>query len=139
MKKINDRLTVAPQLTGAAIEQASRDGVRMIVNNRPDGEEPGQPSAAEQAAIARANGMDYAHIPVTVPGMTEAHVRDFQAALGRADGPVLAHCKSGTRSLLLWTIGEVLDGRMSRSEIDGLSQRTGIDLAAAKKWLDANR
>jgi uncharacterized protein (TIGR01244 family) len=79
--------------------------------------------------------MGYTHIPVSLDGITEGDVRRFQSALSAASGPVFAHCKSGTRSLTLWTIGEVLDGRMQRGNVISFGQAHGYDLKAADAWL----
>jgi uncharacterized protein (TIGR01244 family) len=78
-------------------------GVSLIVNNRPDGEEPGQPSSAEIEAAARAAGIAYRHIPVA-GGFTDAQVQEMADALSEAEGPTLAFCKSGLRSIYLWAL-----------------------------------
>jgi uncharacterized protein (TIGR01244 family) len=138
MKQVADKLFIAPQLTAEDIRAAKAKGFAAIVNNRPDGEEAGQPSAADNRRVAEAEGLGYAHIPISAGQVTEDKVRAFQNAVSQADGPVLAHCKTGTRSATLYAIGEVLDGRMAKSEIASLGQRLGVDLSGAVKWLDAN-
>lgn len=139
MKQISDKLWISPQLSGDDIEAAASKGITAIINNRPDGEEPGQPDAAANRAAADRAGLDYVHIPVVPGRVDETQMRAFQQALNAAPGPVLAHCKTGTRSLVLWSIGEVLDGRMRPGDLDDLSARTGIDLTSARKWLEAKR
>ncbi|EHK52517.1 TIGR01244 family sulfur transferase [Allomesorhizobium alhagi] len=138
MKKISDRLYVGPQLTAHDISRAKSQGFAAIMNNRPDGEEPGQPSAAENRSVAEGELLAYTHIPVTAGEISEGQVRAFQQALSRAAGPVLAHCKTGTRSAVLHAIGEVLDGRMEKNEVIPFGQSVGLDLSGAVKWLDAN-
>lgn len=138
MKQISDTLSVAPQLTADDIRQAKAKGFAAIVNNRPDGEEPGQPSAAENRSVAEGEQLAYTHIPITAGQITERQVRAFQEALSQADGPVLAHCKTGTRSATLYAIGEVLNGRMRKDEVEPLGKRLGLDLSGAVKWLDAH-
>ena len=72
-----------------------------------------------------------------MPGqLDENQVRAFQQALSEAGGPVLAHCKTGTRAALLYVIGEVLDGRMSKDEVAPFGRSLGLDLSGAVKWLD---
>ena len=83
--------------------------------------------------------MDYVHIPVTSGAVRLEDVRAFQNVVSDAEGPVLAHCRTGARSLTLFALGEVLDGRLQAQDIDDLGRRMGIDLAGAKKWLEANR
>lgn len=138
MKQITDRLWISPQPTAADFESARSAGISRIINNRPDAEEAEQLSAKAAAARAAEFGMDYVHIPI-VPGQIELdQVRSFQRAMSGAEGPILAHCKTGTRSLTLWMIGEVVDGRIAFDEIDALSRRIGTDLTGAKNWLRAN-
>ena len=138
MKQVTENLWISPQPTAADFEEAKAKGITRIINNRTDGEDPGQPTAAESAAKATELGLSYVHIPIVPGKITTETVRAFQKALWDADGPVLAHCKTGTRSLTLWAIGEVLDGRMTVAEIDELGSRMGVDLAGAKNWLKAN-
>ena len=138
MKQISDRLSVAPQLTADDIRQAKAEGFAAIINNRPDGEELGQPTAAQNRKVAEGEGLAYTHIPVVPVQVSEDQVRAFQKALSEAEGPVLAHCKGGTRAATLYAIGEVLDGRMKKHEIALLGHSLGLDLSGAAKWLDAN-
>lgn len=138
MKKVTDKLSISAQIDADDIARAAQDGFTLIINNRPDGEEAGQPTAAENRAAAQKHGMSYVYIPVVPGQISEKQVREFQAAVASAKGPVLAHCRTGTRALQLWTIGEALDGRISGEEVMELGARLGIDLSGAKKWLDAH-
>lgn len=138
MKQISDRLYVGPQLTAEDIGNARAQGYAAIINNRPDGEEPGQPTAAENGSVAKREGLGYSHIPVAPGHISAGQVRGFQKALTEAEGSVLAHCKTGTRSATLYAIGEVLDGRMEKSKVIPFGQSLGFDLSGAVKWLDAN-
>lgn len=136
MKKISDRLYVAPQLNPEDMSKAKAQGFTAIVNNRPDGEEPGQPAAEMNRQAAAAAGLCYTYIPVVAGRIGLRQVRDFQQALAASDGPVLAHCRTGTRSAILHAIGEVLDGRMSRADVLELGQLLRLDLSPAIAWLD---
>lgn len=138
MKQVTEKLSISGQPSDADLIAASKAGIRHIINNRPENEDPAQPSMAEAMTRAGDLDMELVHIPVVPGRITQEAVREFQTAVGRADGPVLAHCKSGTRSLTLWVIGEVLDGRLAASDIDAIGARLGIDLAGAKDWLRAN-
>lgn len=139
MRKVSERLHIAPQLSADDIRRAKREGIAAIINNRPDGEEPGQPDAAGNAAVAAAEGLGYVHIPVVPGRILLEQVRGFQRALAAAPGPVLAHCKTGTRSATLHVIGEVLDGRMAKADVIPFGRGLGLDLSGAVAWLDANR
>lgn len=99
---LDARLSVSPQLQPNELEEVLGQGFRMVINNRPDGEETGQPTSAELRAAARRLGLGYRHIPV-VPGALTAHEASaFSTALREAGGPVLAFCRTGTRSTKLW-------------------------------------
>ncbi len=134
--RIDDRLTVSAQPDLAAFGGFAGQGFTAVINIRPDGEEPGQPGNAAEAAAARAAGLDYAFVPVTGATITEADVRAFQKSLWSAKGPVLAHCKSGMRALTLHVLGEVLDGRMRREDVEAFGARHGFALSGAVSWLD---
>ena len=82
----------------------------MVVNNRPDDEAPGQPSGAEIEAAARALGMDYRAIPVSASGFALPQVDEMRAALASSAGPVLAFCRTGTRSTILWALAQAKSG-----------------------------
>jgi uncharacterized protein (TIGR01244 family) len=103
--------------------------VRTIVNNRPDDEDPGQLPAAEARRLAEAHGIAYHHIPVTAASLSRADVDAFAAVLGSAPQPVVAHCRSGTRSALLWALARMREGADPGSLI-AEAARHGIDIAA---------
>ena len=108
---VDQDFAVAPQVSAADIADMARDGVRTLINNRPDGEEPGQLPAADAAAEARKHGMTYLHIPVQTATITAADIEATAQALKTAPRPIMAHCRSGTRSYLLWAAAQVLEGK----------------------------
>ncbi|MEQ1944711.1 bifunctional sulfur transferase/dioxygenase Blh [Mesorhizobium sp. VNQ89] len=134
--RISDRLTVAGQPDPAMFGQLAAEGYKVLLNARPDGEEPGQPGNKVEGQAAKDSGLDYVFVPVTGPGITEADVQAFQKTIRDAKGPVFAHCKSGMRALALYAIGEVLDGRMKRDEVEPFGRSHGFDLTGAVRWLD---
>lgn len=107
-KQLSDRLAVAPQVLPGDIAGLAAAGFAGIVNNRPEGEAPGQPSSAELEAEARRHGLAYWHVPVVPGKMSEQEVRAFAAALREAQGPVLAFCRTGNRSAALWKATQML-------------------------------
>lgn len=113
----------------------SNAGIVLVINDRPDGEDAEQPGSAAEAEAAQDAGIAYRHLPVTAATLSEAGIRAFQGAVAGAGGPVLAHCKTGTRALMLWVLGEVLDGRMTAADIIPLGKRFGFDLSSAALWL----
>lgn len=128
-RKVTDKLEVSPQITPDEARQAAAAGVALIINNRPDGEAPDQPAGAEIEAAARAGGADYLYLPV-VGRPTPEQARTQSAAVAAAKGPVLAFCRSGTRSITTWALGEAAAGR-DRAELARLAAGAGYDLAAA--------
>jgi uncharacterized protein (TIGR01244 family) len=135
MIKINDRLTIGPQPPLASFASLAAAGYTVLINNRPDFEDPTQPGSAAEQAAAEAAGLGYAHLPVSGATLNEALVRDFQAVLAESPGPVFAHCKSGMRTLMLYAIGEALDGRMAGSDIVAFGADYGFDLTAGAMWV----
>ena len=125
--KINDRLTVSAQIGLADVAEIAKHGFVSIINNRPDGEEPGQPDHETVAAEAKKHGLAYHYIPVVTGDITRNDVVQFQKAVLR-DGPAFAHCRSGTRCYLLWGLTRaLLDGEGSLS-IVAEAARQGYDL-----------
>lgn len=109
MRRIDERTLVAGQIRPDDMEALKAGGVGMIVNNRPDDEEAGQPSSAEMEAAARAAGIAYRYIPIA-SGFSADQVEAMSEALGASDGQVLAFCRSGTRSTFLWALARARDG-----------------------------
>ncbi len=112
------------QLNAGDLDDAAAHGIRLIVNNRPDGEEPGQPTSAEIEAAARASGLEYRHIPVAADFPPE-RVEAMAEALD--NGPVLAFCRSGTRSTFLWALARASRGA-SAAESVAAAAAAGYDL-----------
>lgn len=106
--KLDENIAVAPQPRVEELADIAAAGFRGIINNRPDHEEPGQPSSAEMAAEARRLGLSYWHIPIRPGEATTDDARKFAEAMRRAGGPVLAYCRSGNRALQLWQLAQRL-------------------------------
>lgn len=134
-RKVTETLFVSPQIEIADVTAASELGVRLIVNNRPEGESADQVPGDEIAAAARAQGMDYIAIPVTHAGFAEGQVRAMADALASAQGPVLAYCRSGTRSTLLWALAEASRGG-NPSAIAAQAAEAGYDITPVRAAVD---
>ena len=109
-RKLDDSISVTGQIAPGDIAEAARQGFTFLINNRPDGEQPGQPTSAEMEAAARAAGLGYAAIPITHAGISEEQVVAMGDALASATGPVLAFCRSGTRSTFAWALARARAG-----------------------------
>ena len=122
-------LSAAGKLDRADIDALARAGVRTIINNRPDGEDQGQLPAADARRLAESHGIVYHHIPVTAVTLSRSDVDAFAAALKSSAQPVVAHCRSGTRSTLLWALTRLREGADPFSLI-GEAAKHGIDIAS---------
>ena len=126
-RTIDETLQVSGQITPDDVATAAAQGVRTIINNRPDGEQPGQPSAAAIEAAATAAGLGYAHIPVDHSGFSMEQIEAMRAALAEP-GPALAFCRSGTRSTFLWALARGLAGD-EPATIAAKAANAGYDVA----------
>jgi uncharacterized protein (TIGR01244 family) len=127
-RKVTDAFSVAGQIELADVARAKAEGFVLLINNRPDGEAPGQPTSDEFEAAAKAAGLGYAHIPVR-GGPTQEQAETEHQLLAGTEGPALAWCRSGNRSIVTWTIGEALAGTRSRHELIQLAAGAGYDLS----------
>ena len=135
-RTLDEAILVDGQITPQDVAEAARQGVTLVVNNRPDDEQPGQPAGAEIASAARAAGLDYVAIPVTHAGFAMPQVDAMAEALGSAEGKVLAFCRSGTRSTLLWALARAKAG----DDPDVLATKAaaaGYDLSPVRAAMDA--
>lgn len=124
--RITPDIAVSEQITPADVAAIAAAGYKVLVNNRPDGEAPGQPPSAEFAAAAEQHGMTYVYYPVTGMNFPGPDLNQLAAAFDHAGGPVLAFCRSGTRSINLW-----LATRSAEDLPEALQQarRLGYDLS----------
>jgi uncharacterized protein (TIGR01244 family) len=125
---ITDGLSVAGQITREDIAALAREGYGTIINNRPDGEERGQLSHEEAAAEAAKHGIEYRYIPVLTNTITRRDVAAHQNAVLRGNSKVLAHCRSGTRSYILWALGRALFDGESALKLVAEAALKGYDL-----------
>ncbi len=133
-RKIDDSISVAPQISVDDVAEAARAGFTLIINNRPEQEEPGQPSGESIREAARAAGLAYVAIPITPGGFSLHQVEAMQKALDEAEGPVLAFCRSGTRSTLCWALAKGTAGE-DADELARKAQGAGYDISPIKPLL----
>jgi sulfide:quinone oxidoreductase len=100
--KLTDACCVASQIQPSDVEALRNDGFVTIVCNRPDGEDPGQPTAASIAAECAIHGVAFHHLPISNTGITAAMIERFKSVVADSNGPVLAYCRSAQRSSVLW-------------------------------------
>ncbi|HLL30200.1 MAG TPA: TIGR01244 family sulfur transferase [Allosphingosinicella sp.] len=132
MRRLDETTFVAVrQVTAGDMDEAAASGIRLIVNNRPDGEEPGQPCSSEIEAAARDAGLNYRHIPIAgviPPEQVEAMAEALE------QGPVLAFCRSGTRSVFLWALARAAKGTPAEESV-AAAAAAGYDLGPIRALL----
>ena len=134
IRKLDDDIAVAPQITVEDVAEAARLGFRTIVANRPDREEPGQPPMADIEAAAREHGLDWAYMPVESGHIRDSDVDNFAPFLENADKPILAFCRSGTRCTVLWALSSA-----RKQPVDSLLMKAanaGYNLGGAKPRME---
>jgi len=127
-RKIDDSISVAAQISPEDVADAAKAGFTMIINNRPDQEEPGQPSGEEIREAARASGLAYVAIPITHGGFSINQVEAMRDAMAKAEGPVLAFCRSGTRSTFCWALAQGRAGE-DPAELARKAANAGYDIS----------
>jgi uncharacterized protein (TIGR01244 family) len=133
---IDEKTAVAGQLMPADLQQVAAHGFKLVVNNRPEGESFGQPSASELSTEAEKHGMTFASIPFRMPGtMTSDQVAEFAKLLAAADGKVIAYCRSGMRSVALWAAASVALGQPIQ-DVLGKAAKAGFDMRQAAGFLE---
>lgn len=135
-RKIDDKTYASPQITLAEVAYAKALGIGLIINNRPEDESDDQVPGPDIEAAAHEAGLAYVAIPVTHAGFSMTQVEAMQQALAQAgDAPVLAYCRSGTRSTLLWALAQAKAG-VSPDAIAAKAARAGYDIAPIRATVD---
>lgn len=136
-RKLSETVWASQQISEQDVAKASADGFVMVINNRPDGEDAGQPEGEVIAAAAAAQGMAYRAIPVDHTGFGEAQIAAMSEALGAAGdgGKVLAYCRSGTRSTFLWSLVQASAGK-DPDDIATAAMAAGYDITPVRQALD---
>lgn len=128
--QITPQLSVSPQIAKSDIAELAKSGFAMIINNRPDNEEPGQLTAAEAEAEAKRQGLEYRYLPIVTGSITRAQVAEFQKLVLRGPGPVLAHCRSGTRCYMMYALTRVMNEGASPLALVAEAAAKGYDIRA---------
>ena len=124
---LSDRLSVSPQISADDVAALKQQGFRAIICNRPDGEGNDQPNFTEIEKAAKSHGLEAVYQPVVSGKVEDGDADAFADALARLPGPVLAYCRTGTRSATLWSLSQAGKGDMS--EILGKTKAAGFDMS----------
>jgi sulfide:quinone oxidoreductase len=139
IREISEQYAVDGQVFPSDMQAIADRGFKFVINNRPDGEEPGQASEADLRSAAEAAGLSYRFIPMTMPTLTPELVAEHNAAIESADGPVFAFCRSGTRSTILWALAQVCFHGKSIAEVSSAAAAQGYDLSGVVPLLEGYR
>jgi uncharacterized protein (TIGR01244 family) len=126
IRQLDERVLVSGQIEPGQMAELKAAGVTMIVNHRPDGEDPGQPLAADIEAAAEQAGIAYRFMPIR-RGPGPAEVEEMHEAMRDCDGKMLAFCRSGTRSAFAWALARRAEGA-SRDDVERRAEQAGISL-----------
>jgi uncharacterized protein (TIGR01244 family) len=133
IRTLDDKTSVSGQIQPADVPGLKASGVTMIICNRPDDEEPGQPLAADIQDAAQAEGLEFRHVPI-IRGIGPADVEAMKEALEAAPGKLLAYCRTGNRSALTWAVARRGQGA-SVEEIQRAVAGAGFDLSPVEHLL----
>lgn len=130
---LTEQLSVAAQISPQDVAELAAAGFRSVVNNRPDGEAADQPRSEQIAAAAAAHGLAYRYLPVIPGQLTDERAAEFSKALRELPAPVLAFCRTGTRSTSMWALQADDDA----DRVLGIAHQAGYELEALRPRLRA--
>ena len=126
-RQLDDKTLVGGQIGPDDVAALKEQGVSLIINNRPDGEDVGQPEGEDIEAAAQAAGIDYRHVPIA-RGLGPSDIEAMREAINSvSEGKLFAFCRSGNRSALAWAVARSEDG-VPRAELDRMANQAGFDL-----------
>lgn len=134
-RRLSDQVLASPQISLDDIATAKSEGVALIINNRPDGEEEGQLEGAAVEQAAREAGIQYIAIPIGQAGFSQPQVQAMADALEASEGQALAYCRSGTRSTFLWSLAQASKGTDPET-IASAARAAGYDVSPVRAAMD---
>ncbi|MFT6724458.1 MAG: hypothetical protein ACJARN_001323 [Arenicella sp.] len=138
MKQLHNKLYVGGQINALDFDALKAAGIKTIINNRPDNEEPGQFSSTDANTLANEHGMTYHYLPMANgQPLPPTLVADFKAIIDASDEGVLIHCRSGMRSAFIWALGQIPVGAISVDDAIDKAHAAGIPLGNARAMLES--
>lgn len=135
IRKITDRYNVSPQIGAEDVPALKEAGITTVICNRPDAEVPPSHQADAIGEAVRAAGLNFEVLPITHQTMTPENIARQAELVAASDGPVLAYCASGTRSSVIWALGQARE--RSTEDILETTARAGYDLSGLRPTLEA--
>ncbi len=136
VKQLDADFFAGPQLVPEHMALIAEKGIKVVINNRPDGEQAGQPDADDMRKAAEDAGIAYYFLPVTGPTLNADTIKQTKKILDKDEGPVLAYCASGLRSSLVWALVQVCEEGAAPEEVYAHVEAQGYDLTNARPLLD---
>jgi len=138
MKRLFENFYVTGQLTNSDFAKIAEAGIATIINNRPDDEEPNQLNSSQAKQLAEQHGLEYYYLPMVAgQPLKPSLVDDFKQVLDNTDKPTLAHCRTGMRSSILWSMGQISSGVITADQAIEAAQAIGIPLNDARAVLES--
>jgi uncharacterized protein (TIGR01244 family) len=122
IRRINGMFTIANHVEASDVERLATSGYKTLICNRPDGEADDQVEFKEVDAAAQKWGLKAVYLPVDVSGATVETQKEFGKIIEDCPKPVVAYCRSGTRSAMLWSQYDIGSGNGRK---DGPERRVG--------------
>ena len=135
IKRIDGSYAVSGQIEDADLEEIAAQGFKTVICNRPDDEVDARLRADTIRAEARRLGLDFVYNPVARAGLTMDNLALQARALADARGPVLAYCRSGTRSTHCWAL--IQARRLPVDQIVQSAAGAGYDLSKLRPHIEA--
>jgi len=135
IKKIAENLSVSPQIAVGDLAAIAQAGFRSVMCNRPDGEGADQPTFDEIEAEAEKHGLSAVYLPVATGKVQDADAAAFGQHAAALPGPILAYCRTGTRSVTLWALSEGASRPLP--EIVGKAKAAGYDMGGVVRRIAA--
>ncbi|WP_224815187.1 TIGR01244 family sulfur transferase [Hasllibacter sp. MH4015] len=135
LRQITDTYSVTPQIAPSDVAALAAMGVKTLICNRPDMENPPELQAAAIQAQAEAHGIAYVYNPFQGHTMTQDHVDEQADAIEGSEGPVVAYCASGNRSTVVWGFG--VAGQVPVDEIVAIGTSHGYPFDQLRPALEA--
>jgi sulfide:quinone oxidoreductase len=134
IRPLDEALSASPQIAPEDLPVIAAQGFRSVISNRPDSEEPGQPSAGALRQAAEAAGLAFAHIPVVGGAISDQDVADFRKALAELPKPIFGFCRTGTRTTSLWALANAASE--TPDQLIAHAKSAGYDIDALRPRLE---
>lgn len=134
IRPLDAQLIASPQIALDDLQAIADAGYRSVISNRPDGEEPDQPSAEAIRAAAQAAGLAFAHVPILGGQIGDDDIAAFGRALDDLPKPVFGFCRTGTRTTTLWALSHATEH--DPDDLISTARTAGYDLSGLRSRLE---